>query len=159
MDVPRPSPGTDEILVKIAAIGVGVHDEYFHAADVAYPYVVGIEGAGDVEAVGYGVTSVKPGDRIAFVSFMQPKGGVWAEYAVISADSLILRVPDGMSFEQSAALPVAGNTVLKALVLARLKSGETLFVAGGAGALGTLLIQIGGDARGHGDRVRVREEP
>lgn len=141
-DVARPEVGDREILVKIAAIGVGVHDEYFHAPDVSYPYVIGIEGAGVIEAVGRDVTGYRSGERIAFVSAMQPKGGTWAEYAVIAADSLIVPVPDEMSFEQAAALPVAGNTVLKALVSAALKPGDTLFIAGGAGALGSLLIQL-----------------
>jgi NADPH:quinone reductase-like Zn-dependent oxidoreductase len=142
MEVPRPEVGTDEIFVKISAIGVGVHDEYFHASNVRYPYVIGIEAAGTIELVGQSVSGYSPGERIAFVSVMQPKGGVWAEYGVISASSLILHIPERMSFEQAAALPVAGNTVLKALRGAALKFGESLFIAGGAGALGTLLIQI-----------------
>lgn len=147
-EVPRPEAGADEILVKIAAIGVGIHDEYFHAPDVTYPYVIGIEAAGVIETIGQSVSGYKPGERIAFVSIMQPKGGTWAEYAVIAANSLILRIPESMSFEQAAALPVVGNTVLKALKGAALKPGESLFIAGGAGALGTLLIQIAA-ARGY----------
>lgn len=147
-DIPRPEAGDDEILVKIAAIGVGIHDEYFHAPNAGYPYVIGIEAAGVIDASGQRVIGYKPGERIAFVSPMQPKGGTWAEYAVIAADSLILRIPESMSFEQAAALPVVGNTVLKALRGAALKPGESLFIAGGAGALGTLLIQIAA-ARGY----------
>jgi NADPH:quinone reductase-like Zn-dependent oxidoreductase len=147
-EVPHPEAGADEISVKIAAIGVGIHDEYFHAPNVSYPYVIGIEAAGVIEAIGQRVSGYQPGDRIAFVSIMQPKGGTWAEYAVIAANSLILRMPENMSFEQAAALPVVGNTVLKALRGAALKPGESLFIAGGAGALGTLLIQIAA-ARGY----------
>jgi NADPH:quinone reductase-like Zn-dependent oxidoreductase len=142
MDVPRPEAGDDELLVRIRAIGVGMHDEYFHAQDVRYPYVIGIEAAGIVEDVGANVTGYLIGDRIAFISMMQPKGGTWAEYAVISKSSLILPIPDTMTFEQAAAFPVVGNTVLKALVGAGLLPGETLFIAGGAGALGSMLIQL-----------------
>jgi NADPH:quinone reductase-like Zn-dependent oxidoreductase len=142
MDVPRPEAGEDELLVRIRAIGVGIHDEYFHAQDIRYPYVIGIEAAGIVEEVGANVTGYRAGDRIAFISMMQPKGGTWAEYAVISKNSLILPVPDTMTFEQAAAFPVVGNTVLKALIGAGLHAGETLFVAGGAGALGSMLIQL-----------------
>jgi NADPH:quinone reductase-like Zn-dependent oxidoreductase len=142
MDVPRPEAGDDELLVRIRAIGVGIHDEYFHAQDIRYPYVIGIEAAGIVEEVGANVTGYRAGDRIAFISMMQPKGGTWAEYAVISKNSLILPVPDTMTFEQAAAFPVVGNTVLKALIGAGLHAGETLFVAGGAGALGSMLIQL-----------------
>jgi NADPH:quinone reductase-like Zn-dependent oxidoreductase len=142
MDVPRPEAGDDELLVRIRAIGVGMHDEYFHAQDVRYPYVIGIEAAGIIEEVGANVTGYRIGDRIAFISMMQPKGGTWAEYAVISKSSLILPIPDTMTFEQAAAFPVVGNTVLKALVGAGLHPGETLFIAGGAGALGSMLIQL-----------------
>jgi NADPH:quinone reductase-like Zn-dependent oxidoreductase len=142
MDVPRPEAGDDELLVRIRAIGVGMHDEYFHAQDVRYPYVIGIEAAGIVEEVGANVTGYRIGDRIAFISMMQPKGGTWAEYAVISESSLILPIPDTTTFEQAAAFPVVGNTVLKALVGAGLLPGETLFIAGGAGALGSMLIQL-----------------
>jgi NADPH:quinone reductase-like Zn-dependent oxidoreductase len=142
MDVPRPEAGDDELLVRIRAIGVGIHDEYFHAQDVRYPYVIGIEAAGIVEEVGANVTGYRIGDRIAFISMMQPKGGTWAEYAVISESSLILPIPDTTTFEQAAAFPVVGNTVLKALVGAGLLPGETLFIAGGAGALGSMLIQL-----------------
>jgi NADPH:quinone reductase-like Zn-dependent oxidoreductase len=148
VDVPRPEAGDDELLVRIRAIGVGIHDEYFHAQDVRYPYVIGIEAAGIVEDVGANVTGYLIGDRIAFISMMQPKGGTWAEYAVISKRSLILPIPDTMTFEQAAAFPVVGNTVLKALVGAGLHPGETLFIAGGAGALGSMLIQLA-DARGY----------
>lgn len=141
-EVPRPRANENEMVIKMEAIGVGIHDEYFHAPDVAYPYVIGIEGAGSVEEVGDNVTEYNIGDRLAFVSMWQPKGGTWAEYTVISKDSLILHIPDNMSFEQAAAFPVASNTVLKALQTANLEPGQSLFIAGGAGALGTLLIQI-----------------
>lgn len=142
INVSQPVVGDGEILVKMMAIGVGVHDEYFHAPGVEYPYVIGIEGAGVVESVGRGVNDYKSGDRITFISMMQPKGGTWAQYAVVSSQSLILPIPDNMSFEQAAAIPVAANTALKALTGANLQSGDSLFVAGGAGAIGTLLIQL-----------------
>ncbi|ASK65909.1 quinone oxidoreductase [Brachybacterium avium] len=82
---------------------------------------------------------------------MQPKGGTWAEFAVVDAHSLILPLPDGLDMEQAAALPVAGNTVLRALApLGDLPAGATLFIAGGAGAIGTLAVQV---ARRRGWRV------
>lgn len=142
LDVAVPGIDSSEMLVKIEAIGVGVHDEYFHAPSVAYPYVIGIEAAGIVQEVGKNIKDYKIGDRIAFISRMQPKGGTWAEYAVISDQSLIIPIPDNMSFERAAAIPVACNTALKIMAGADLKSGETIFIAGGAGAIGSLLIQI-----------------
>lgn len=141
-DVPIPEIGEDELLVKLRAVGVGIHDSYFLPSDVAYPYPIGIEGAGTVADVGSGVTSYEPGDRVAFISLMQPKGGTWAEFAVLAKDALILRIPEGMTFAQAAAVPIAGNTALKALKVLPLRRGDSLFIAGASGAIGTLAIQL-----------------
>lgn len=137
-----PEPGDRELLIRIKAVGVGIHDSYFLPQTIRYPYVLGIEAAGIVEETGSRVTGFRPGDRVAFVSSMHEKGGTWAEFAVVSADSLILPIPDGMSFEQAAAVPVAGNTALKALSALDLKQGDSLFIAGASGAIGTLAIQL-----------------
>lgn len=141
-DVPIPEIGSHELLVNIKAVGVGVHDEYFLPPDISYPYVVGIEAAGTIEKVGSEVAEYQPGARIAFVSSMQQKGGTWAEYAAVADNGLIIAIPDSMSFEQAAVLPVAGSTILKALHATDLQPGDNLFVAGGSGAIGTLAIQI-----------------
>lgn len=138
-----PQVGERELLVRIMAVGVGIHDSYFLPRDMAFPFPIGIEAAGIVEAIGAGVDSHKVSDRIAFVSMMQPKGGVWAEYAVISVDSLILPMPDAMTFEQAAAVPVAGNTALRALrALTDLPDDGSLFIAGASGAVGTFAVQL-----------------
>lgn len=142
IDVPIPKISDSELLIKVQAIGVGIHYEYFLPKDINYPYVIGIEAAGVIEQIGTDIKGPKPGDRITFISAMQPKGGTWAEYAAISAESLLLRIPDNMTNEQAAAIPVAANTALKALAGAGLSSGDSLLVAGGAGAIGTLLIQL-----------------
>lgn len=153
--VPQIAP--DELLVRVRAIGVGIHDSYFLPPEMNFPYPIGIEGAGIVEQVGHDVRSYRPGDRIAFVSMMQPKGGVWAEYAALSMDSLIVPIPEGMSFEQAAAVPVAGNTILRALhALPPIDSGGSLFVAGGSGAIGTLALQL---ARARGWLVAASASP
>lgn len=142
LDMTVPSIDSNEILIKVEAIGVGVHDEYFHAPNVAYPYVIGIEASGSVHQIGQTVKGYKAGDRVAFISMMQPKGGTWAEYTVVSDRSLILPIPKGMSFTQAAAIPVVANTALKIMKSAGLSSGDTIFIAGGAGAIGSLLIQL-----------------
>lgn len=150
-EVPRPQIADDELLVEVRAIGVGVHDSYFLPQDARYPYPIGIEAAGVVEEIGGSVTGYLPGDRIAFVSSMQPKGGTWAEFVAVSIRSLIIPIPSGVDFVNAAAIPVAGNTALRALsALTAVPSGESLFIAGGSGAIGTLGIQL---ARQHGWRV------
>lgn len=156
-DVHIPTPGAHQLLVRMRAIGVGIHDSYFLPPDAGSSYPVGIEGAGVVEAVGNGVDAYRVGDRIAFVSAMQSKGGTWAEFAVVDADALIMPMPDGLDFAVAAALPVAGNTVLRAFsALGDPSSVDTVFVAGGAGAIGTLAIQVG---RSRGWRVGASASP
>ncbi len=142
-EVPVPRIDDDEILVRVKAIGVGIHDSYFLPSDAQYPFPVGIEAAGVVEEVGSRASTHRPGDRIAFVSSLQPKGGTWAEFAAVEADALIVPIPAGMDFVEAAAVPVAGNTALRAMhALATVTTGGSLFIAGGSGAIGTLAIQL-----------------
>lgn len=150
-DVPIPQIDDDELLVLVRAVGVGIHDSYFLPSDARYPFTIGIEAAGVVAEVGSCVSAQIPGDRIAFVSSMQPKGGTWAEYVAVKADALIVPVPSDMDLVDAAAVPVAGNTVLRALrALDAVPAGGSLFIAGGSGAIGTLAIQL---ARRRGWRV------
>lgn len=150
-EVPIPKLGDDELLVRVHAVGVGIHDSYFLPQDAHYPYPIGIEAAGVVEKVGGAVTGHTPGDRIAFVSSMQAKGGTWAEYVAVSARALIIPLPRNLDFVRAAALPVAGNTILKAFhALRSVPAGATVFLAGGSGAIGTLAIQA---ARARGWRI------
>lgn len=132
-----------EVLVQVHAAGVGIHDSYFLPKDAQYPYPIGIEGAGVIEEVGSAVAGYKRGDRITFVSSMQSKGGTWAQYAAVNAQSLIMAIPSGLDFVQAAAIPVAGNTVVRALsALQVTPAGGTLFITGGSGAIGSLGIQL-----------------
>lgn len=141
VDTPRIDAG--ELLVRVQAVGVGIHDSYFLPPEASSTFPIGIEGAGIVEEVGSDIEDYRPGDRIAFVSSMQPKGGTWAEYAVVDARSLILPMPAEFDFVEAAALPVAGNTALRAIsALGEVPDGAALFVAGGSGAIGTLLVQL-----------------
>ncbi len=141
VEVPR--IGADELLVRMHAIGVGIHDSYFLPPGIAYPFPIGIEGAGVVEEVGVDVSKSAPGEHIAFVSSMQAKGGTWAEYAVVRQDAMIVPIPSGLSFEQAAGVPVAGNTAIKTFhVLGEVPEGGSVFVAGGSGAIGTFIIQM-----------------
>ena len=150
-EVAVPDLAPEEILVEIKAIGVGIHDSYFLPEEMTYPYPIGIEAAGVVAKVGDAVTDHSVGDRIAFVSAMQPKGGVWAQYAAVRAGGLIVPIPEQMTFEQAATIPVAGNTTLRALhSLPPIAEGGSIFIAGASGAIGTLAIQL---ARARGWQV------
>lgn len=142
LDVPVPALTETELMIKVCAIGVGVHDEYFQPPKVEYPYVVGIEAAGTIEAIGEEVVDYAVGERIAFINALNKKGGTWAEYTSLPSTALIIKIPEGMSFAEAAAIPVVGNTILKAFSTLDLKPDQSVFIAGGSGAIGTLAIQL-----------------
>lgn len=102
-----PNIDDDEVLVRIRAIGVGVHDRWFIPADARYPYPIGIEGVGIVERIGSAVHGFSEGARVMFVNSGQVKGGVWAEFSAVPGRALV-PVPDAMEDQCAAALPVAG---------------------------------------------------
>jgi len=150
--VPRPTPGPDEILIRVAAAGINRPDLLQRAG--AYPpppgapETLGLEAAGHVAAIGPGVTRWREGDA---VTALLPGGG-YAEYALAPAGSA-LPVPAGLSLTEAAALPETVFTVWANVFEAgALKPGETLLVHGGASGIGTAAIQM---ARAHGARVIV----
>lgn len=145
-EAPVPGPGDREVLVQVRAFGVGIHDRYFIPADARFPYVIGTEAAGVVVETGTGVEAFTPGDRVLFVSVLNPKGGTWAGYAAVAETSLI-RMPAGLDFVTAAGIPIAGDAAVESLRTLDLRGGDTLFVAGASGAIGTLVIQIA-SARG-----------
>lgn len=156
-DVATPTIGNDELLIAVKAVGVGIHDSYFLPTDAHYPYPIGIEAAGVVAEVGSSVEAYAVGDRVTFVSSMQPKGGTWAEFTAVKSQNLIAPIPEGMSFTDAAALPVAGNTVLRAMTaITEVPEGGSLFIAGASGAIGTVAIQL---ARRQGWRVAASASP
>lgn len=130
-----------EVLVKVRAFGVGIHDKNFIPKDVKYPYPIGSEATGVIVQKGGEVTSFEIGDRVILSSALQPKGGCWAQYVAVSIEMLV-NLPDEINFCEGATLPVAGKTALESLEAVNLKKGETLFVAGASGAIGTFLIQM-----------------
>ncbi len=148
-EVTVPDFNDDEVLIKTEAFGVGIHDRYFIPGNINFPYVIGSEGAGVIAKTGSGVNAFKAGDRVLFSTSLQPQGGSWAEFAVAKKESVI-SLPDDISFPEGAALPIAGKTALECWRELNLSAGQTLFVAGGSGAIGTLLIQL---AKSHGVHV------
>jgi len=140
VELPVPSPGPQQALVKIAASGVNFIDIYFrtglYKADL--PATLGSEGAGTVESVGDGVTDLSPGDRVAYAMAR----GSYAEYAVVPAAQLV-KIPDGLDFRQAAAAMLQGMTAhyLTHSTFA-LKAGDTCLVHAAAGGAGLLLVQM-----------------
>ena len=147
-DIPKPSPGPGQALVKIAASGVNYIDNYFRMGlyPAPLPIVLGSEGAGTVEAVAPDVTGVSVGDRVAYAMAR----GSHAEYAVVPAWQLV-KIPTGLDFQTAAAAMLQGMT---AHYLTHstypLKSGDSCLIHAAAGGTGLLLVQM---AKMRGARV------
>ncbi|MGF7215306.1 NADPH2:quinone reductase [Spirosoma lacussanchae] len=148
VDLPTPTPGPGEALIRLTAIGINYIDTYHRTGlyPVPLPYVPGSEGAGVIEAVGEGVTDLSVGQRVAYS--MGP--GSYAEYVVVPADRLV-PVPDEITDQQAAAVLLQGMTAhYLAFTTYPIRPGDTVLVHAGAGGVGLLLTQI---ARMRGARV------
>jgi NADPH:quinone reductase-like Zn-dependent oxidoreductase len=162
-DVEKPAVGDDELLVRVRAASVNPLDWHFMRG---MPYVVrlmaglsrpkassrklGADMAGSVEAVGKSVTSFRPGDEV--FGGLEERGTL-AEYMTIRADGAVLAKPASLTFEQAAAVPVAGVTALQALRdKGQIQSGYKVLVNGASGGVGTFAVQIakalGGEVTG-----------
>ncbi|HEV8231906.1 MAG TPA: quinone oxidoreductase [Thermoanaerobaculia bacterium] len=140
VEVPEPKPREGEALVRIDAAGVNFIDVYHRsgAYPLSFPLVPGQEGAGTVVEVGAGVTEVSAGDRVAFAS----GSGAYTEIAAVSAARLV-RVPDGVSTRQAAAVMLQGMTAhYLATSTYALQPGDACLVHAAAGGVGLLLCQI-----------------
>jgi NADPH:quinone reductase-like Zn-dependent oxidoreductase len=174
-DLPVPVPGPGEVLVRVRAAGINHLDVWLRsgALPAALPHIPGSDGAGEVAALGPGVTGWSEGDRCliapmvfcgrcaacasgaqhlceGFAIFGTTAPGTYAGYTVAPARSL-LPLPDGLSFTDAAATPVAGLTAWHTLVTrARLAPGETALIHSAGSGLGSFGVQI---ARLTGARV------
>lgn len=138
-DLPIPKPAKGQALVRLKAAGLNFIDIYMRAGRYPrpLPFIPGLEGAGIVEAIGEGVTEVKPGDRVAYTGNI----GSYAEYNVVEAWQLI-PLPDEISFEQGAAFPLQGMTAQYLLHdFYPVKAGSNVLVHAAAGGVGLLVVQ------------------
>ena len=149
-EVPDPAPAAGEVVVSIAAAGVNRADlmqrQGFYPPPPGAPPYPGLECAGQITAVGDGVTGLRPGDEVCALL----AGGGYAEQVAVPAVQ-VLPVPAGLTVAEAAALPEVACTVYaNVFIAAGLKPGETLLVHGGASGIGTMAIQL---ARALGARV------
>jgi NADPH:quinone reductase len=140
VDAPIPAPGPAQALVRVAASGVNFIDVYFriglYKADL--PFTPGNEAAGTVEAVGPGVTDLKPGDRVAYAMHR----GSYAEYTVVPAASLV-KIPDSLDFNTAAAAMLQGMTAHYLTHSSYpLKKGDKCLIHAAAGGAGRLVVQM-----------------
>lgn len=148
--VPIPEAGADEILIQVEAAGVGAWDPFEREGGFVevlgntprFPYVLGTDGAGTVAAVGEKVKEIKEGDRVYAAELGNPKGGFYAEYAVVKADNASL-IPNDLKVEQAAVLASDGVTALNGLEdVLRLQPDESVMIYGASGGIGHLAVQL-----------------
>lgn len=138
----RPVPGNGEVLVRVRAIGLNFADLFarmgVYPLTPPPPFVPGLEFSGEVEATGEGVTDFSPGTRVMGYS----RHGSHAEYVALKA-SLLLRMPQELSFPEAAAFPAVSMTAYHGLVqLAHLQKGEKLLIHAAAGGVGLATLQL-----------------
>lgn len=154
--LPDRAPGSGEVLVRVRAAGVNPVEAYIrtgtYARKPALPYVPGSDGAGEVEAVGSDVKSVKPGDRVYMHgdNIALAGAGTYAETAICAA-TMVHPLPANVSFAQGAALGVPYGTAHRSLFgRANAKAGETVLVHGATGGVGIASVEL---ARAHDMKV------
>ena len=145
-ELEKPAPGSNEVLVKIAAAGVNYIDTYQRSGlyQVPLPLTLGLEAAGVVEELGDGVTKYNKGDRVAYTSVP----GAYAEYASVPEEKLV-SLSDGISFNEGAAAMLQGCTahyLCKSTY--QVKQGDSCLIHAAAGGVGLLLIQMVKNAGG-----------
>ena len=144
-EIPRPTPQDDELVVRVAAAGVGPWDALIREGKsvvrLPFPIVLGSDLAGTVEAVGSGALPFKPGDEVFGVTNKQ-FFGAYAEYAVASAE-MVAAKPKSLSFVEAASVPVVAVTAHQMLFdHAALKAGQAVLIYGAAGNVGAYAVQL-----------------
>ncbi|HYZ34860.1 MAG TPA: quinone oxidoreductase [Crenalkalicoccus sp.] len=139
-EVPRPEPKAGEALVRQEAVGLNYIDVYFRTGlykAPSLPVTIGMEGAGVVEAVGEGVTNVRPGDRVAYAGAL----GAYAEARAVNAERLV-RLPPGIEPQTAAAMMLQGMTAQFLIRRTyRVQKGDTILLHAAAGGVGLILVQ------------------
>lgn len=156
-EVAKPVAADNEVLVKVHVASVNPLDWHYMRGE---PYLMrlgtglgmpddtrlGVDFAGTVEAVGSDVTQFNPGDRV-----FGGASGAFGEYVTISEDRALARIPDNISFEQAASVPIAAITALQALRdKGKLAKGQKVLINGASGGVGTFAVQI---AKSYGAEV------
>lgn len=156
-EVPKPAPNDHEILVKVRATTATRGDSRMRSFTVprgqwlfARLYlgiteprrrILGMELAGDVEAIGKAVTRFKPGDQVFGSTFAANFGG-YAEFKCLPQDRVITLKPASLTYEEAAALPGGGMTALRTLRHGKVQKGQQVLIYGASGAVGTYAVQL-----------------
>jgi len=153
-DYPVPQAIDGHVVIRVRASSFNYHDVFtvrgMPGIKVPLPVIIGLDMAGEITEVGGGVSGWKPGDRVLVNPVNKKKGlmgemldGGMAEYCLVAADQLV-RMPEGVSFEQAASLPVAYGTAHRMIITHdTIKKGERVIVLGASGGVGTGCVLLG----------------
>jgi NADPH:quinone reductase-like Zn-dependent oxidoreductase len=146
-DAPVPACGPNDVLVRVVAAGINPVDWKIRAGAMAqglpklFPITLGSDAAGIVAAVGGAARGFKAGDEVFFYAEFA-RGGTYAEYVAVDASQVALK-PRSVPFATAAALPTPGQAAWTALIdSAQIERGMRVLIHGGAGALGSIAVQL-----------------
>lgn len=147
--VARPQPSSNQALIRVEAAGVGAwdaveregHFDGVFGIPSSFPYILGWDGAGVIEAVGGKVQRFQPGDQVIAASMPVPNGGFYADYAVADVENLAM-APPNLPLEQAAALPCDGLTAQSGLDALEVRQGNHIVIIGASGGIGHLALQL-----------------
>lgn len=146
-DLPTPVPKAGQVLVKVGAVAVNPVDTYIRNGanywELPKPFIIGCDLAGVVEAVGPDATRFRSGDRVWCSSQgLMGRQGTFAEYCAVD-ECWLYETPDGVDDETVAACALVGITAHLGLIReAKLRAGEAIFVHGGSGGVGSMVVQM-----------------
>jgi alcohol dehydrogenase len=153
-DFPDPEPGEGDVVVRVRATALNYHDVFTRRGmpgiRIAMPAIMGLDVAGEIAALGPGVSQWRVGDRVVGDPINRVEGGLvgetvhggLAEYCRLRAHQLV-RIPDGVTFEQAAALPCAYGTARRMMFTnGHVASGEKVLILGASGGVGVCCVQL-----------------
>lgn len=153
MDLPMPTCGPDQVIIRVQAAGVGMWDVKVREGSVTlegqqFPLVLGWESAGVIEQVGTTVRGLDIGTHVICATY-QVGIGHYAHYVAVPAD-FVAPAPSAIDASHAAALPVNGLTAYQAIYdLLKVQKGETLLITGAAGGTGTIAVQLAAHLGAH----------
>jgi NADPH:quinone reductase len=144
--LPVPTVDAGEVLIRVEVAGVGIWDAMEREGELVYnevhfPRVLGGECAGTIVAIGDGVERFAVGDRVYAQTFMNDKGGSYAEYVVVSEKTIAL-IPDGLDIVMAGGLPIASTTALSNLLALGTSKETSLMLWGASGGVGHVALQL-----------------